>query len=74
MRSSRGAESSLTMIFSSYVGRDNKPVERPVIAAIPGRGWNLRDEDFETVSWAARLLFLACLAANEYTSKAAAIT
>jgi hypothetical protein len=62
----RDAESSLTMIFSSYVDRNNEPVECPVIATIPGRGWNVRDEDFEAVSWAARLLFLACLAANEY--------
>src|SRR5579864_6778899 len=54
------------MIFSSYVDRDNEPVEHPVIATIPGRGWNLPDEDFEPVSWATRLLFLACLAANEY--------
>jgi hypothetical protein len=62
----RDAESSLTKIFSSYIDRDNEPVERPVIATIPGRGWNLRDEDFEAVSWATRLLPLVCLTANEY--------
>jgi hypothetical protein len=62
----KDAATSLTMIFSSYVDRDGKPVKSPVIATMLGKGWNLADEDVDTVAWAARLLFLSCLASNEY--------
>lgn len=62
----RDAESSLSMIFSSYIDRDNDAIDNLVVATLPGRGWNVADGDFETVAWAARLLFLSCWAANEY--------
>lgn len=41
-------------------------MENCVVATVPGRGWDLRDDDFEDVRWTASLLFLAAWAKNSY--------
>jgi hypothetical protein len=56
----------LTKVLSGYIDRKGKPIDNCVVATIPGRGWNLRDDDFEAVEWATSLLFLAAWASNDY--------
>jgi hypothetical protein len=66
----RTAEGPLLKILSGYVDRDRKPFTNCVVATIEGRGWDLKtDEDFETVRWAASLLFFAAWACNEYFAR-----
>jgi len=60
------ASQALSAILASYVDRAGKPISNCVVVTIPGRGWDLSDEDFKTVRWAASLLFLGAWAANEY--------
>jgi hypothetical protein len=62
-------KSIVSMILSSYVDRTGTPIENAVLATIPGREWRLTDNDHETVSWAARLLFCACWGNNEQFSQ-----
>jgi len=61
-----GSIDPLTKVLSGYIDRKGEPIDNCVVATIPGRGWNLRDDDFETVEWASSLLFLATLASNDY--------
>lgn len=56
----------LTTILSGYRDHKGKPIANCVVVTIPGRGWNLADSDFESVRWAASLLFFATWASNEY--------
>src|SRR5713101_345550 len=56
----------LSAILSGYRDRKGKPIDNCVVVTIPGRGWNLANSDFESVRWAASLLFLSAWASNEY--------
>jgi hypothetical protein len=56
----------LTTILSGYVDMDGNAFTNCVVATIPGRGWDLPRDDFDTVRWASSLLFLASWARNEY--------
>ncbi|MPZ20159.1 MAG: hypothetical protein GEV06_19910 [Luteitalea sp.] len=56
----------LDRILSGYVDRRGKPFTNCVVATVPGKGWNLTDDDFSSVEWAASLLFLVSWACNEY--------
>ena len=53
-------------ILSGYVDRHGKPFTNCVVATVPGKDWNLTEDDFGLVEWAASLLFLASWASNEY--------
>jgi hypothetical protein len=54
------------LIFSSYVDRTGQAIDSPVIVTSLNGDWHRSDEDFEKVAWAARLLFLASWASNQY--------
>src|SRR5262245_18215215 len=62
----RGAVKPLSKILSSYRDRKGKPLMNCVVATAPGRGWNLAEDDLETVRQPASLLFLASSETNEY--------
>jgi hypothetical protein len=63
------AAAPLTTILSGYNDRHGKPFTNCVVAAIPGRGWDLAPEDMADIGWASSLLFLASWACNEYYPK-----
>lgn len=58
-----------SLILSSYVDREGKPIDNAVVATLAGRGWRVTDADHETVTAAAGLLFFACWAGNEQFSQ-----
>lgn len=60
------AVASIDQILSGYVDRHGKPFTNCVVATIPSKGWDLSEDDFPTVLWAASLLFLASWACNDY--------
>jgi hypothetical protein len=59
----------VSTILSSYVDLEGSAIANCTIAMTSRRGWNLTDADFETVQWAASLLFLSAWACNEYFPK-----
>ena len=64
-----GVKDPLLKILSGYLGRDGEPLNNCVVATVGDHGWDLKEEDFETVRAAAAVLFLASWACNEYFPK-----
>ncbi|OFW02270.1 MAG: hypothetical protein A3J29_23080 [Acidobacteria bacterium RIFCSPLOWO2_12_FULL_67_14b] len=62
----QSAASAVDQILSGYVDRHGERFRNCVVATIPSKGWDLKEDDFGTVEWAASLLFLASWARNEY--------
>lgn len=60
------AAASVDRILSGYVDHQGKPFTNCVVATLPGKGWNLADDDSSSVGQAASLLFLASWASNQY--------
>ncbi len=58
-------EPQVHRILSSYIDIEGQPLDNCTIATIDERGWNLADDDFDAVNWAASLLFLCAWARNE---------
>jgi hypothetical protein len=60
---------AIERILSGYLDKHGKRFKNCVVATIPGRGWDLQGDDFDTVRWSASLLFLAAWAGNEYFTR-----
>ena len=53
-----GVKDPLLKILSGYLGRDGEPLNNCVVATVGDHGWDLKEEDFETVRAAAAVFFL----------------
>ena len=54
-----GVKDPLLKILSGYLDRDGELLNNCVVATVGDHGWDLKEEDFETVRAAAAVLFLA---------------
>ena len=64
-----GVKDPLLKILSGCLDRDGELLNNCVVATVGDHGWDLKEEDFETVRAVAAVLFLASWACNEYFPK-----
>ena len=64
-----GVKDPLLKILSGCLDRDGELLNNCVVATVGDHGWDLKEEDFETVRAVAAVLFLASWACNVYFPK-----
>jgi hypothetical protein len=62
-------EPIIAMILSSYVDREGAPIRNGVIVTTADRGWQVVDDDHDSVTWATQLLFLASWSFSQFFSQ-----